>query len=349
MPLKVSIIGATGYVGIELVRLLLQHPQVQISHLTTESYVGEEITTIYPHLQQLINTDLQQLNLNEITANSDVVFIALPHGKAISMSETLLNRGVKVIDLGADFRLRDPNDYRQWYQAEPAAAALLQQAVYGLAEAGYRHAIAKAQLIANPGCYPTATILALLPAIRAGIIELDSCIIDAKSGISGAGRGLRISSLYCEVAENLSPYALAGQHRHTPEIEQELSVIAKQNLLIQFSPHLVPLIRGMLVTAYAKLKQPLSQQVVHELYQQAYSDASFVRLVNVGVIPQVKHVRGSNFCDIGVFIDERTQRLIVISVIDNLIKGAAGQAIQNMNLMSHMPETMGLLSVGVYP
>ncbi|HEX4044597.1 MAG TPA: N-acetyl-gamma-glutamyl-phosphate reductase [Gammaproteobacteria bacterium] len=348
--IKAGILGATGYTGIELLRLLQQHPAVTVAHAFTESHVGQPIPHIYPHLQQQTSLIGEQFSPT-LAADCDVLFMALPHGHAIDIVPPLLAQGKKVIDLGADFRLKSADDYQHWYQTTPASASLLQQAVYGLPEAGYRAAIQQATLLANPGCYPTASILAALPAFAAGIISPSDCIFDAKSGLSGAGRKLALQSHYGEVAENFSPYQVGGIHRHTPEIEQALTAIAQQPITIQFTPHLVPMVRGLSVTAYFKLNTLLTQQAVHAIYQQAYQDEPFIRLyTTTHTNPQTKQVRGTNFCDISVHVDTRTQRLIVISAIDNLLKGAAGQAIQNMNIMFQLPETTGLQNGGgIYP
>lgn len=331
--IKTAIIGATGYTGIELVRLLHQHPNAEITQVVTESYAGQELAQVYPHLKKFISLEGTALDTDKIAAKCDVIFLALPHGKAKEIATPLLQAGKKVIDLSADFRLRNSAS----------------EAVYGLAEAGYRAAISKASMIANPGCYPTASILAALPALHAQIIEPQECIIDAKSGVSGAGRSLQLHTHHCEVTENLTPYQLGGVHRHTPEIEQEFSAIAKQAVTVQFTPHLVPLIRGLLVTAYFKLKQNLSTETVLDIYQKHYANEFFIRVRPLNEIPQVKQVRGSNFCDIGICVDKRTQRLIVVSAIDNLIKGAAGQAVQNFNLMCGIQENTGLMAAGIYP
>ncbi|NNM60205.1 MAG: N-acetyl-gamma-glutamyl-phosphate reductase [Legionellales bacterium] len=347
--IKVGIIGATGYTGVELTRLLHLHPQVKITHLGTESYTGQSISEIYPHFQKHVEDKCISSEIETLIANCDVVFIALPHGKALFYVEPLLAAGKKIIDLGADFRLRNPEDYQQWYEQEPAPAELQSKAVYGLAEAGYREAIKHTALIANPGCYPTASILAAIPAFNAEIVLLDDCIFDAKSGISGAGRSLQLRTHFCEISDNFLAYQVAGIHRHTPEIEQELTAVTQHPVTIQFTPHLIPVVRGLYVTAYFKLKNNLSQTAVHELYQQFYQDERFIRVRKGKEIPEIKHVRGSNYCDLSVHVDPRTQRLIVISVIDNLIKGAAGQAIQNMNLMFQLPEEMGLEAMSQYP
>jgi N-acetyl-gamma-glutamyl-phosphate reductase len=346
MMIKAAIIGVTGYAGIELLRLLELHPEVKVIQVFTESYSGQAITAVYPHLVGL--TKLQGKKFSAecvaelVQEKCDLVFIALPHTHAINITPALLSAGLKVIDLGSDFRLKNPKDYEAWYEHPPATEALLSKAVYGLPEKGNKEAIKNATLLANPGCYPTASLLAALPALKAGIIELNDFIFDAKSGVSGAGRTASLNSHHCEITENLIPYKLAGAHRHTPEIEQELSVAAGAPITIQFTPQLVPLIRGLLVTAYFKLKKPLSANEVHEIYQTYYKNEPFVRLSPLHIIPQLKQVRGTNYCDIGIQVDTRTGRLIVVSVIDNLIKGAAGQAIQNMNLMHQLPETTGL-------
>ena len=340
--IKVGIVGVTGYAGIELLRLLQQHPQVVVTKVCTDSYVGQPIASVYPHLAEFTALTGEAFNLEEIIKHCEVVFLCLPHGHAISMVQPLLDAGIKVIDLGPDFRLSDPAVYEHWYQQTPAANTLLEQAVYGLPEQGYKTAIAAGSLIANPGCYPTASLLASFPALKAGIIDPKDCLFDAKSGVSGGGRSLSLTNHFCEMTENLIPYQLAGKHRHTPEIEQALSALAEFPVTIQFTPHLVPMIRGLLVTAYFKLTQPLSQETIHALYETHYQNEPFIRIAPLNTVPQVKQVRGTNYCDIGIAVDERTHRLVVVSVIDNLIKGAAGQAIQNMNLMLQLPETTGL-------
>ncbi len=348
--IKAGIIGVTGYTGIELLRLLQQHPNVKVTHVFTESYSDQEIAEVYPHLKNHVQLKGEKLDLDAINKNCDVVFISLPHGHAEKIVAPLLQAGKKIIDLGADFRLKNAKDYQQWYQHPAVAETLLQQAVYGLPEQGNRAAIAAATLIANPGCYPTASILATLPALNAGIIDPQQCIFDAKSGVSGAGRSLALQTHFCEATENLTPYQIAGVHRHVPEIEQQLSTAAKNSITIQFTPHLIPMIRGLLVTAYFKLNKAMTQTEVQTIYQTAYQNETFIRICPAGKAPQVKQVRGSNYCDLGIYVDQRTQRLIVISVIDNLIKGAAGQALQNMNLMYGLVENTGLINnVGMYP
>jgi N-acetyl-gamma-glutamyl-phosphate reductase len=347
---KVGVIGATGYVGVELIRLLQQHPFVMLTYAATESYAGQFLGEVYPHLQEDVSFVAEKLDSDVAIDRCDLLFIALPHGHAARLAPQFLAAGKKVIDLGADFRLKNPEQYKQWYGVDPAAVSELNKAVYGLPELGVREAIQTASLIANPGCYPTGAILAALPALKSGLIELDSCIFDAKSGVSGAGRGVNLGVHYCEVTENFKAYHVAGQHRHTPEIEQALSSISNASINIQFTPHLLPMVRGLLTTAYFKLKTPITSDDVYEIYHDYYVDESFVRLCTLGNLPETKHVRGSNYCDIGIQVDEKTQRLVVVSVIDNLVKGASGQAIQNMNLMYQFPETVGLKNnISFYP
>lgn len=348
--IRVGIIGVTGYVGIELLRLLQGHPLVTVTKIFTNSHKDEEITAVYPHLKGAIALKGEIVDPCLIQGYCDVVFMALPHGHAITMVPKLLEAGVKIIDLSGDFRLKDAQMYQHWYQHTPAEGDLLQKAIYGLPEVGDKSKIKKASLIANPGCYPTAILLAAAPAIKAGLIDVDSCIFDAKSGVSGAGRTPALSNHFCEVNSNLITYKLAGQHRHVPEIEQELSLLAGKPLAIQFTPHLIPVNRGLQVTSYFKLINTISPEDIHAIYQTHYQDEDFIRIMSLNEVPQIKHVSGTNFCDIGIFVDKRTQRLLVVSVIDNLIKGAGGQAIQNMNLMYQFEETMALKNLyAMYP
>lgn len=347
--INVGIIGATGYTGIELIRLLLQHPEVKISYAGTETYAGKMLSSVYPHLQGLTDIVGQKLDVEVIKASCDLVFCALPHGHAMKVVPALLAAGKKVIDLGADFRLQDAATYQTWYHQTHMAPELLAEAVYGLPEAGYRQSIKTAKLIANPGCYPTASILASLPLIKNKLIDLDQCVFDAKSGVSGAGRAPQQHLHFCEVSENFSVYQVGGKHRHTPEIEQALTKLAATEFNIQFTPHLLPMTRGMLVTGYFKLTKQLSLSEIHQLYQETYQQETFVRVRPLSVMPEIKQVVASNFCDLGIALDERTHRVIVISVIDNLIKGASGQAIQNMNLMCQFPEALALTQVPTYP
>lgn len=351
MIIRASIIGASGYTGIELIRLLTGHPNVAISYLISETYQEQEVTQVYPHLAHLISHSFSSLEIEKVAKNSNVVFLALPHTKSAAIAKQLLIYGCKVIDLSADLRLNDGQVYSQWYQHPAPDNELLKQAVYGLAEIGLHSQIADSQLIANPGCYPTATILALAPLLKHNYLDLDSTplIIDAKSGVSGAGRSLNLNTHFCEVMNNFSAYQIAGLHRHIPEIEQELGKLAKQKLTIQFTPHLLPTPRGLLVTAYCKLNSDYSPAQIEELYQKYYADSFFVRIAPKQARPGIKAVIGSNFCDISLHLDLRTNYLVVVSSIDNLIKGASGQAVQNMNLMYGLVEWTGLQAASTYP
>lgn len=340
--IKVGIIGVTGYVGIELIRILIGHPQVKIVYVASRSDSGRPLSTVYPHLQTMVDIDCESLDMNEIAQRCDVVFTALPHGIAMNLAKPILEAGKKLIDLGADFRLKAPADYEKAYGKPAAPVEILQAATYGLPEWVPHERIREAQLIANPGCYPTCITLGAGPVISDGLVNLDRMIFDAKSGVSGAGRTLALQSHFCEVAENFKAYAIAGTHRHTPEIEQMLGSIADSSVTVQFSPHLLPMIRGMLVTSYFELCTDIALEGIWEIYHEKYKKHPFIRLCPIGMIPQTAHVRGSNYCDIGLAMDTRTRSLTVVSVIDNLVKGAAGQAVQNMNILYELSETMGL-------
>ena len=346
--IKVGIVGATGYTGIELIRLLQAHPYVEITCVTSETYIGKPLDEVYPHTQTS-TLILQKLDIESIQQSCDLVFMALPHGHAMRVCGELLDSGKKIIDLGADFRLKNSKDYTQWYGLPPAKDILLANAHYGLPEISKKSHYADLSLIANPGCYPTAAILGVAPLLAAGIISLDHFIIDGKSGVSGAGRSLALGAHYCEVAENFKAYALAGKHRHTPEIEQAFSGLAGQICHVDFTPHLVPMLRGIFMTGYYKLAKNVSEEDIYKQYQTFYQHASFVRVLPQGTLPETKQVRGSNYCDIAVHLNLRTGTIITTSVIDNLIKGASGQAIQNMNLLYGFPETTGLLTPTIYP
>lgn len=348
--IRAGIVGVTGYAGIELCRILHQHPQVKVTQVTTRNYVGEDVAAIYPHLDGTVFHKANELNLEVLIQECDLIFITLPHGQAQKIVSPLLGAGKRVIDIGPDFRLKNPADYKQWYKLESAPLELLNKAVYGLPEITNKDNIAKCNLIANPGCNPTAALLATYPALKQKIIDPNECIYDVKVGTSGAGREPEIYKLYSEIAENILPIRLGGLQRHTPEVEQELSLIANERILVQFTLHVVPIIRGILVSACFKLKEPKSAQEIHTLYKRTYENEPFIRICQLGSSAKVKNVRGTNYCDISVHVDERTQRLIVLSVIDNMIKGAAGQAIQNMNLMYQLAQTTGLEGfVALYP
>lgn len=337
--MKVSIIGATGYTGAELVKVLLRHPRIEIEVITSQSFVNKKISEIYPWL----NTDLicQEFNINRIASSSSFIFTALPHQTSMKIVAELHSKGRKIIDLSADFRLTDPVSYEKWYGVPHQRKDLLKEAIYGLPEV-YREKISKASLVANPGCYPTSSILALAPLVNSSLIKENSIIIDAKSGVSGAGRKLSLATHFAEVNENVRAYQVLG-HRHTPEIEEQLSKLAKRKIIITFVPHLVPVNRGILSTCYAALKQKADTKDLLKLYQDFYKEEPFVEILPEGRFPQTKEVTDSNRCRIGITVNGRNDRVIIISVIDNLSKGAATQAVQNMNLMCGFEETMGLI------
>ncbi len=345
--IKAGIIGATGYVGQELVRLLKNHKDVEIKHITSHSYVGKEFDSIYENYRDVFTEKCEEQEIEKIAEEVDVLFIALPHGIASGeINESILKK-TKVIDIGADYRLKDQAVYEDWYDTKHMSPELLERAVYGLCELN-REAIKSARLIANPGCYPTSTTLTLLPLLKEGLIEEDSVIVDAKSGVTGAGRGLNLGTHYTECNESMKAYAIAS-HRHTPEIEEQLSTIGGSEVIINFTPHLIPMNRGILTTSYAKLKKKASYGEVKAVYEKYYADEYFVRLTKENIFPETKWVKGSNFCDIGIKVDERTGRVIVVGAIDNMIKGAAGQAVQNMNIMFDIDEKSGLEDVSIFP
>jgi len=344
--LNVGIVGATGYAGEQLVWILQNHPEVQVKFYSSHNYANVQFSDVYSNYfgfinDKCINIEEAENRLSEI----DVLFIALPHGKAFKLTKRALEIGIKVIDLGADFRLKSEENYEAWYGLKHEFTASLESAVYGLTELK-RKEIKKCNLLANPGCYPTATILALAPLLHNNLIFTDSIIIDAKSGVSGAGRAAVIGSLFTECNESIKAYGVTT-HRHTPEIEQELSVISNSNIVVSFTPHLVPMNRGILSTCYGNLKTSLNTKDILEIYKDFYKEEYFVKIIEG--IPETKWVKGSNLCHIGLRVDERTNRVIVVSAIDNLIKGAAGQAVQNMNVMFGINETMGLEFIAMAP
>lgn len=349
--IRAGIIGSTGYTGVELLRLLAGHPEVEITYATTESYAGQNLSHVYPHLNGTVHNLVgEAFDLGQATELCDVVFIALPHGHTPAIATPLLAAGKKIIDLGADLRLKNAADYEKWYREPPAPDALLQHAVYGLPEVGWRDEISESNLVANPGCYATASTLAAAPLLETDWIDWSQCILDGKSGVSGAGRTLSLNTHFCEVAENFKAYQVAGTHRHTPEIEQSFTRLKGEPVVVEFTPHLIPMIRGLFVTAYFKAQKVISDKALHALYQDYYDQESFIRVVPLDELVHTKSVRGTNCCDIAVHFNERTQRITVTAVIDNLIKGASGQAIQNMNLMCQLPEGMGLNTLaGGYP
>jgi N-acetyl-gamma-glutamyl-phosphate reductase len=343
---RVGVYGASGYTGQELLRLLLRHPAVEVVAVTSRRYSGQSVADVYPVFAGLTDLMFMDASPEEVAAKCEHVFLALPHAVSMSVVPLFLRFGKKVVDLSADFRLRNTDTYAAWYGPH-TAPDLLREAVYGIPEL-YREQIRAARIVANPGCYPTSIILGLAPLLKEGWIEPSSIIADSKSGVSGAGREPQVASLYCEVAEAFKAYKVA-QHRHTPEIEQELGVLAGGELRISFTPHLLPISRGILSTIYASLSEKAAPKDVHELYEEFYKNELFVRIYKKGAYPNISSVRGANYCDIGIAVDDRTGRVIVISAIDNLVKGAAGQAIQNMNLMWGMKENLGLGMISLYP
>ena len=351
--IKAGIIGSTGYAGAELVRLLLQHPEAEIIWYGSRSYADQKYARVYRNFFELVDETCMNENLDALAERADVIFTATPQGLCASLMNDSILRQAKVIDLSADFRLKRACVYEKWYQRTHEAPQYLPEAVYGLCEIN-RKEIAGARIIANPGCYTTASILTLYPLVAEGLIDLNSIIIDAKSGVSGAGRGVKLPNLYCEVNESMKPYGVAT-HRHTPEIEEQLSYaagldyMAGESLLINFTPHLVPMNRGILATCYATLKEGVDDKRVQEAYEKYYQDEYFVRLPGKDVFPETRWVEGSNFTDIGFTVDERTHRVIAVGALDNLVKGAAGQAVQNMNLAFGLPENTGLQLVPVFP
>jgi N-acetyl-gamma-glutamyl-phosphate reductase len=343
----VGIVGASGYTGVELARLLAGHPEVHLTVATSRQYAGKPLSEVFPNLRKRVDILCENVPVHELVNRADFFFTAVPHKTAMDIVPTLLAAGKKVVDLSADYRIHDPAVYETWYQ-EHTSPELLGEAAYGLPEL-YRPHIKTARLTANPGCYPTSVILALVPLLRAGMINPATLIIDSKSGTSGAGRAASVGTLFCEVSDGFKPYKVGGTHRHIPEIEQELSIAAGKPVTVSFTPHLLPISRGILSTIYASLTNEGKAADLQALYEQTYHDEPFVRVLPAGVPPATQHVRGSNCCDLSLQKDLRTGRLIVMSAIDNIVKGASGQAVQNMNLMNGFPETMGLMGAPFFP
>jgi len=343
--MKVSIIGATGYAGAELLGILVNHPEVEIGHITSESQTGAAITDSYPHLNGFYNKKLSSMTDVDQFADSQAVFIALPHGHAMGIGKQLAAQGIKVIDLGADYRFRDEDVYEQWYKVPHIHRG--SGAVYGLTEL-YREQIKNATIVGNAGCFTTASILALAPLAKTHLIDVKSVVVDAKSGMSGAGRSASLANNFAEMFDNMKAYNIAG-HRHTPEIEQALTEFSGQEAIISFTPHVVPMSRGIFSTCYANLGVGVTPEDVDQAFHELYDQEYFIRLLGRGGYPAVKNTRGSNFCDIGWHIDSRTNRVVVVSAIDNLVKGAAGQAVQNFNVMFGLAENTGLTKIALYP
>jgi len=344
--IKAGIVGSTGYAGEQLVWFLYKHSMVNVEFYSSHNYANKPYNEIYNNYYGYIEdicVDMETA-ISKLS-NINVLFIAMPHGKSFEITEKALSLGVKVIDLGADFRLKSKEVYEEWYGVKHEGEELLGSAVYGLTELN-REAIVKCNLLANPGCFPTATILALTPLLKNNLIDSSSIIVDAKSGVSGAGRSANIGSLFTECNESIKAYAVAS-HRHTPEIEQELSNASKENVMITFTPHLVPMNRGILSTCYGTLKKDVTAEELIALYREFYKRDYFIKILDG--LPETRWVRGSNLCHIGIKVDKRTKRVIVVSAIDNLIKGAAGQAVQNMNIMFGLEETTGLEIIAMAP
>ncbi len=345
--LNVGIVGASGYTGVELARILAGHPEVCLTVATSRQYAGKPLAEVFPNLRKRVDIICENLAVEELVERADFFFCAVPHKTAMDIVPRLLAAGKKVVDLSADFRIHDAAVYEAWYQPH-SSPQFLAEAAYGLPEM-YRNTIASARLTANPGCYPTSVILALTPLLRAGLIDADTLIIDSKSGTSGAGRAASVSTLFCEVSDGFKAYKVGGTHRHIPEIEQELTLAAGRPVTITFTPHLLPISRGILSTIYATLTEAGRNADLQTIYEQTYGEEPFVRVLPAGTVPATQHVRGSNCCDIGLQHDPRTGRLIVMSAIDNIVKGASGQAVQNMNLMNGFAETTGLMGAPFFP
>ncbi len=344
---KVGIIGSTGYAGQELVRLLLQHKEAKIVWYGSKSYVGKKFSQVFGNMFKIVEDKCLDDNMDELSKEADVIFTATPQGYCASlMSEKILSQ-TKIIDLSADFRIKDVETYEKWYGIEHKSPEFIKEAVYGLPEIN-RESIKSARLIANPGCYPTCSTLSIYPLLKEKLIDKSSMIIDAKSGTSGAGRGAKVDNLYCEVNENIKAYGVTS-HRHTPEIEEQLSLTLGEEIIINFTPHLVPMNRGILITAYANLSKDVTYEEVKAIYDKYYNEEYFVRVLEKDICPETRWVHGSNFVDVNFKLDTRTKRIIMMGSMDNLVKGAAGQAVQNMNIMFGLNENEGLQIIPLFP
>ena len=343
--IEVGVIGATGYAGQQLISILAVHPDVEISFLSSNSYPGKDFTEIYPMFQGVMDMPLISTEeAKEAISTVDVVFTALPNGLVFEIADLCMKAGTKLVDFSADFRLDDVEVYESWYKTEHTATHLIKEQVYGLPEL-WRDKIIGAKLIANPGCYTTASILAIAPLVgEKGLIDVNNIIIDAKSGITGAGRKKDLSLLYSEAGESIKAYGITN-HRHTPEIEQEISKVCGEKLMVQFTPHLMPMKRGILATIYANVLRPVTEEEIYAIYEKKYGDEKFIR-IRKGIC-ETRFVEHTNFCDISIRYDERTKRLIITSIIDNLMKGAASQAVQNMNIICGLREDAGLDVLGI--
>ncbi|OGW36369.1 MAG: N-acetyl-gamma-glutamyl-phosphate reductase [Nitrospirae bacterium RBG_13_39_12] len=344
---NVVICGGSGYTGGELLRILSGHPHITITAVTSEKSAGKKVVEVFPHLHKYNNLIYEPLNKEKLLNKADMFFLALPHGTSQETVNFLFSKNKKVIDLSADYRLNDPKVYKKWYGLPHKFLPALKKAVYGLPEV-YRSKIKKAGLIANPGCYPTGAILGLIPALKNELIDVSSIIIDSKSGVSGAGRKADLNISYCEVNEGFRAYAI-GTHRHIPEIEQELSLLYGKKIVVNFSPHLVPVDRGILTTIYAPVAKKKNAGEILRIYTDAYRKEPFVRVLDYGLYPNIKNIRGTNICEIGLKLNELTNTLIVVTAIDNLVKGASGQAVQNMNIMMGIDEKTSLDTIALFP
>lgn len=345
--IKVGIIGATGYAGGELVRILMGHKEAEIVWYGSRSYIDQKYADVYRNMFQIVDAKCMDDNIEALADQVDVIFTATPQGFLASViNENILGK-TKIVDLSADFRIKDVKVYEKWYGIEHKSPQFIEEAVYGLCEVN-RDKVKGARLIANPGCYTTCSILTAYPLAKEGIIDMRTLIVDAKSGTSGAGRGAKVPNLFCEVNEDMKAYGVAS-HRHTPEIEEQLGYASGENVTISFTPHLVPMNRGILATEYATLKKDVTGEEVKAIYDKYYADEKFVRVLGEGVCPETKWVEGSNYVDIGFKLDPRTNRIVMMGAIDNLVKGAAGQAVQNMNLLFGLPESEGLELVPMFP
>ncbi|MCJ2163317.1 MULTISPECIES: N-acetyl-gamma-glutamyl-phosphate reductase [unclassified Pseudodesulfovibrio] len=347
--IKAGLVGVTGYTGMELARLMVHHSSMELVRVTSRSEAGKRLADIYPFLNRLPlgNLVITQPDPADLAEECDVVFLAVPHKTAMEIAAALLEQGVKVVDLSADFRINDKATYEEWYGVVHSRSELLTEAVYGLPEL-YLDQIMGARLIANPGCYPTASILGLAPALAEGLIETGNIVIDAKSGASGAGRSAKVGTLFCEVHDSFRAYSLPA-HRHTPEIEQEISKLAGSNITLSFNTHLLPIDRGILATIYTKLTSNMSLADIHAAYTKFYEEKPLVRVLPMGQLPETRYVRGTVFCDIGLVVDPRTNRLIILSAIDNLCRGASGQALMNANLICGLDIDEGLPMAPMMP
>ncbi|HCB95627.1 MAG TPA: N-acetyl-gamma-glutamyl-phosphate reductase [Ruminococcus sp.] len=344
--IKVGIIGSTGYAGQELVRLLLGHKEAEIVWYGSRSYIDKKYSEVFGNMFEIVDDRCLDDNMDELATKADVIFTATPQGLCASLvNEEILSK-VKIIDLSADFRIKDVSVYEKWYGIEHKSPEYIKEAVYGLCEIN-REDIKGRRLVANPGCYTTCSILSLYPLVKEGVIDPDSIIVDAKSGTSGAGRGAKVANLYCEVNESIKAYGVTN-HRHTPEIEEQLGYACGRQIMINFTPHLVPMNRGILVTAYGNLTKDYTYDELKKIYDDYYSKERFIRVLEKDVCPETRNVEGSNYVDINFKIDERTKRVVVMGALDNLVKGAAGQAVQNMNIMFGLPEETGLENIASY-